>query len=357
MSVVKKIIAWYKKNARDLPWRNTQNPYHIWLSEIILQQTRVEQGLPYYNKFIEKFPNVEVLAEAAEDEVLKMWQGLGYYSRARNMHAAAKQIIQDFHGIFPDNYQDIKNLKGVGGYTAAAIASFAYNLPHAVVDGNVLRVISRMFKVTDPVDSTKGRNKVEQKVSELLDKLQPGQFNQAIMEFGAMVCKPNNPLCHTCIIQQKCAAYKCNMVTHLPVKKKAAEKKIRHFNYLVILWKDNNHLFTCLEKRTGNDVWKNLYQFPLIESKSMLQKSRLISRKEWKNIFENTFIQSVKLGAIKKHILTHQIIHARFYYVAVSKKENAPDNTIEIPVKKIKDYAVPRLIDNFINESSCLSSA
>ena len=264
MAITKKLINWYLVNKRDLPWRATNNPYFIWLSEIILQQTQVAQGLPYYKAFTSKFPTVFDLANAEESQVLKLWQGLGYYSRARNLHASAKYIVNEFNGVFPDTYNEIIKLKGVGDYTASAIASICFNETTAVVDGNVYRALSRIYGISTPINTGKGFKEFKALAQELIDTKQPATFNQAIMEFGARQCKPKSPDCSICPFNTSCVALQKNKIEQLPVKLKALKVKKKNFNFMVILSADQK---TILEKREGKGIWQNLYQFPLIETK------------------------------------------------------------------------------------------
>ena len=258
------IIKWYLVNKRDLPWRMTKDPYHIWISEIILQQTRVDQGLPYYFRFSEKFPNVASLANADEEEVLKLWQGLGYYSRARNLHDTAKYIAYELDGVFPEDYDSLIKLKGVGDYTASAIASICYDAQTAVVDGNVYRVLSRYFGIHIPINSSIGIKYFKELAQSLLPRNNVGNYNQAIMDFGSSQCKPNNPDCLTCPLNNGCMALNKSQVKTLPVKDKKIKIKKKFFNFLVFLSEEGE---TILEKRTSDGIWKNMYQFPLIESK------------------------------------------------------------------------------------------
>ncbi|HYG16163.1 MAG TPA: A/G-specific adenine glycosylase, partial [Bacteroidia bacterium] len=266
MSFNKIIESWYALNKRDLPWRNTRDPYKIWLSEVILQQTRVNQGMPYYHKFIEKYPDIAAMAGAHEDEVLKLWQGLGYYSRARNMHQAAKMITYELNGKFPITYTDILKLKGVGSYTAAAIASIAGNEPVAVVDGNVYRVLARYFGIDTPIDSTEGRKTFLKLANELINTENPATYNQAVMEFGALQCKPQNPDCGVCPLKISCIALKQKRVDALPVKSKKTAVKARYFNYLFF----EKPGFAHLQKRGQTDIWANLYEFPLAETEKTI---------------------------------------------------------------------------------------
>jgi len=310
-----KLLKWHKTIHRPLPWKGEKNPYLIWLSEIILQQTRVEQGLPYYLKFKKRFPDVRSLAEAPEDEVLHLWQGLGYYSRARNLHAAAKYICLDLGGNFPDDYDGIRKLKGVGDYTAAAIASFAYNLPFPVVDGNVYRVLSRIFGIKIPVDTTQGKKQFKALAEKLISKNLPAQFNQAVMDFGAVQCVPLNPDCRRCPFKKDCVAFKNNWVEKLPVKAKKVQQQHRYFHYLVI--RDGKHIY--LSKRSDNDIWKNLYEFPMIESHRLMTKKQITNTREWKQIFNGTKVSEIKFSGNFKQQLSHQKIHASFFEIQVSQ--------------------------------------
>ena len=260
MNFSKLLIDWYLSNQRELPWRKTKNPYHIWLSEIMLQQTRVAQGLPYYLRFTEEFPTVFDLAEASEEKVLKLWQGLGYYSRARNLHFTAKEIVKNHQGQFPSDYHQLLKLKGIGSYTAAAITSFAFNQPYAVVDGNVIRVLSRVFGIEIPYDSVTGKKRFQQLAQELLIKNKPGMYNQAIMEFGALQCKPKSPNCSICPMQDFCIAYQAMEVHAFPVRSKKIKVKERFLHFLMIQT-DNG---ICIGKRKSG-IWNGLYEFPFFE--------------------------------------------------------------------------------------------
>ena len=273
MNFAKLLADWYLENKRSLPWRETNEPYRIWLSEIILQQTRVDQGKPYYLSFVKAFPKVEDLAQAEEVDVLKLWQGLGYYSRARNLHASAKYVASDLQGKFPSSYKDLLALKGVGDYTASAIASICYNEPVAVVDGNVFRVLSRIFGIDTPINSTEGVKQFKQLAQELLDKKDPANFNQGIMEFGATHCKPQNPLCDSCPFAAKCVAFNQNRISELPVKLKKQKVKNRYFNYLVFISEEGE---TILEQRRGKGIWEGLYEFPLVETSEEVALENLV---------------------------------------------------------------------------------
>ncbi|MFN4233492.1 MAG: A/G-specific adenine glycosylase [Bacteroidia bacterium] len=343
------LINWYLNNKRNLPWRNTRDPYKIWLSEIILQQTRVEQGLPYYQKFIEKYPTVFNLAKAKQDEVLKLWQGLGYYSRARNLHFTAKEIVKNYKGQFPNNYQEIRALKGIGDYTAAAIASFAFDLPYAVVDGNVMRVLSRYLGINEPIDSTKGKKLFAEAAQELLDKKNPAVHNQAIMEFGAIYCVPVKPNCEYCIFNSTCEAFRSKKVNELPVKSKKTKIKKRFFHYLIV----ENKGKTYLQKRAEGDIWQGLYEFPLIETDKALDFEELIKQLESKNFFKNISIELVKTSQDKKHILSHQHIHARFFHVKVNKLAKLKAYK-QISMSELDKFALPRLIHRYLEEEMIL---
>jgi A/G-specific adenine glycosylase len=352
MTFTKAILDWYGNNSRDLPWRKTKDPYQIWISEVILQQTRIAQGLEYYYRFIERFPSIGELAKADEVAVLKTWQGLGYYSRARNLHAAAKEIIENYNGIFPDSYEKLLKLKGIGEYTAAAIASIAYNHPCPVVDGNVLRFFSRYFGIHIPIDTNAGKKKIHEKMLLLIDKKHPGMFNQAIMEFGALQCKPGKPDCGICTFKNRCLAFLEGYVERLPVKSKPKKQKIRYFNYLVILWeKEQGGKFLFLRKREKKDVWKNLYDFPMIETFEEISEEKLFSSSDWRNINGEGQFRVTNQTHQYKHILTHQVIFARFYIIQLVYKLNHDLPYLLVPLEEIKNYPVPRLIEEFLNEN------
>ncbi len=304
------LIDWFSAHRRDLPWRATTDPYKIWISEVILQQTRVAQGLDYYRRFIERFPEVQTLAQAAEDEVLRYWQGLGYYSRARNLHAAARQVMSRFGGVFPDTYVGIRSLRGVGDYTAAAIASFAFGLPHAAVDGNVYRWLSRIYNIDISIDSTEGKRAFAALARSLLPADRAAVFNQAAMEFGALQCTPKSPDCQLCTFSDRCLALAAGTVDRLPVKKPKTEVKPRWFNYLAIRCGGA----TLLGQRTAKDIWQNLYEFPLIETDRPVDFADLQAFDEFCHLFDG--IEGVALRSVvpmPKHVLSHRVIHAVFY--------------------------------------------
>lgn len=334
------IKSWYLANKRDLPWRETKNPYKIWLSEIILQQTRVAQGLSYYEKFIRHYPTVRDLAAASEQEVLADWQGLGYYSRARNLHATAKQIATDFDAVFPTDFKSILKLKGIGEYTASAIASFAYDLPHAVVDGNVYRVLSRLFDIDLPIDSTEGKKQFSALSNELIDKQDPGIFNQAMMEFGAIQCIPGKPLCVNCPLIHECKSFQLGVVSNRPVKKGKTKVRNRYFLYL-IFWNSASKTF-YLRKRTEKDIWQELYEFPMLEFDSEQASTEYI----------NAISSQIKfISPAQKHILSHQHIYGRFALVDQEKLLQQFTGVIELNFDKLSSYPLPRLIDRFIENN------
>ncbi len=341
MNFSKILRHWYLQNKRDLPWRNTVNPYYIWLSEIILQQTRVSQGLSYYFKFIEHFPAVIDLAFASEEQVLKLWQGLGYYSRARNLHFTAKYIVNELHGVFPTTYTDIIKLKGVGDYTASAIASICFNEATAVVDGNVYRVLARYFGINTPINSSKGKKEFKQLAQQLLNKKSSGEHNQAIMEFGARMCKPQNPNCIICPLQNSCIAQEKKLIKVLPVKENRIKIRNRYFNYLVIHTANNK---TNLIKREKG-IWINLYEFPLIETSIDIDEKQLIEHEIFNELFE---IYPVTIRLFNKkvivHKLSHQHIHTKFWIVTTGSS-----NKFSISWDSVNDYPVSALIDKFLS--------
>lgn len=328
------IIDWYRQNKRDLPWRSTLNPYHIWLSEVILQQTRVDQGTSYYYRFIEHFPTIHSLAEAELQEVLNLWQGLGYYSRARNLHQTAIAIVRHHKGVFPSSYAELIKLKGIGPYTAAAIASFAFKEAVAVVDGNVFRVLSRFFDVEEPIDLSSSRKFYTELAQSLIDKKQPDDFNQAIMEFGALHCTPKNPSCSTCPLQEDCASLRNDTVGLRPVKSKKALVKHRFLHYAIFTQQNR----TIIQKRTAKDVWQELWEFPLIETEA----SRELNASDW----SMETIENVSEEII--HLLSHQRLHVRFYHF-----NEFPESTLEnwkiIESQNFESYPIPRVIDRYLS--------
>lgn len=356
MNFSEKITNWYTINKRDLPWRHTTDPYKIWLSEIIFQQTRIDQGMTYYHRFTDTYPDIESLASASEEKVLKLWQGLGYYTRARNLHRTAKIIANDFDGEFPGHYKNILALPGIGKYTAAAISSIAFNQPFPVIDGNVYRVLTRVFGIREPIDSAQGNKLVENKAREIMDHSDPGSYNQAVMEFGALYCKPNNPDCKNCIFSSECLAFKRNEVEILPVKKSRSPQRLRHFYYLIFCFQGNDSSKILINKRGGEDIWKNMYDFPLIES------VKKISLKQIKEMGYNGIMLKNKplktMGNETKHILSHQVITARFMRLEFPEnqlsevlKELRNENLIPVSMEELVRFPVPRLIENFLKEN------
>ena len=338
------LIEWYQNNRRDLPWRRTKNPYLIWISEIILQQTRVAQGYDYYQRFVKRFPDVFSLADADEDEVMKYWQGLGYYSRARNLHAAARSMAEA--GGFPKTYKEVLALKGVGGYTAAAICSFAYGMPYAVVDGNVYRVLSRWLGIETPIDSTEGKRIFAEVAAELLDKAQPGLYNQAIMDFGALQCTPVSPNCMCCPFIDTCVARQMGLVDTLPVKQHKAKVTNRYFNYIYV----RMGAHTLINKRTGNDIWKNLYELPLIETESEVPEEKFYALPQWQEMLAEGEVPSVRLvqkGV--KHVLSHRVIYANFYEVILPENAASFAQYQRIRIEDLHKFAVSRLVNQFFS--------
>ncbi len=343
------LLDWFAKAHRPLPWKKEKSPYYIWLSEIILQQTRVEQGLPYFLRFKEAFPDIQSLAEASEDEVLKLWQGLGYYSRARNLHFTAKYIANELNGVFPKTYNEVLNLKGIGPYTAAAVVSFAYGLPHAVVDGNVMRVLSRFFGITLAVDSKEGKKTIDVLAQKLLDKDAPGDYNQAIMDFGATVCTPKKAKCGVCPLSKKCYAFKEQKVYDLPLKEKKVKKRSRVFNYLVLKKGES----TIIKKRLGKDIWQSLYDFPLIETNTIVSQAHLRENDEFQQILKETSFDLTDKSSVYRQVLSHQRIAAIFWELKVENFPNELAGLYEIiPYIHIKKYPFPKIIDCYLSDNS-----
>lgn len=327
------LLQWYAENGRELPWRQTRDPYRIWISEIILQQTRVAQGYDYFLRFVRRFPDVDSLAAASEDEVLAQWQGLGYYSRARNLHAAARQIVA--LGGFPSSYEAIRSLKGVGDYTAAAIASLAFGLPHAVVDGNVYRVLSRYFGIDTPIDSTAGRKLFAALAGEMLVPSRPADYNQAIMDFGALQCTPRSPQCQTCPLAEGCQAFAHGMVDQLPCKEHVTRVRERYFTYVYVRCEG----YTLLQRRGSGDIWQGLYQMPLFEGSQPLSPREVEER-------VGQYGRLTKLCADHRHQLTHQRLHADLYLLESAQRP--PVDGLWIQETERSQYAVPRLVEELL---------
>ena len=392
MNFSHQLLSWYQKNKRDLPWRRSSDPYLVWLSEVILQQTRIDQGLPYYEKFVAAYPTIQHLAGAGEQEILKLWQGLGYYSRARNMHEASRMIVRDFDGKFPATYEGIRSLKGVGDYTAAAIASIVFDLPYPVVDGNVIRFFSRYFGITGSAALSATKKQILEIATEKIDHRHPGDFNQAVMEFGATFCVPANPSCATCIFRSSCFALKQGMVAELPARSLKAAIRNRYLHYLVITCTIGGEDFIGLNKRTGNDIWKNLFDFPQIEfakgrgqhnpqfelhagnrqhnpqvelhagnrqhypqvehPEGIKQDHPLNARELGILLGDNHPGLAIEqfLGVSPKynHLLTHQRLHAWFYRFHSETKAEWP--SLLVAMNKLNEYPVPRMIEKYIHD-------
>ena len=334
-----------------MPWKGEKNPYKIWLSEIILQQTRVEQGLPYYNNFIKKFPTIKQLALADEDEVMKLWQGLGYYSRARNLHNTAKFIHENYQDKFPETYEEIIVLKGIGPYTAAAIASFAFGLPYAVLDGNVFRLLSRLFAIETPIDSGNGKKQFQKLAEKYLDKKHAADYNQAIIDFGATICTPKNPKCDECVFVKNCEAFKMQAVADFPIKEKKIEKKFRYFNFFYI----TDGKYILIEKRTQEDIWQNLFQFPLLETEKHLSKKELLKPKRIKNhpLLKNlkpSDKRNLHQGVLKQQDLTHQKLFIQFYLLKTKDvKKLVAEGFSYVDLNLIEVHAFPKTSAEFLN--------
>ena len=336
MMFTERLLDWFDTHKRDLPWRGETDPYRIWISEVILQQTRVVQGMDYYRRFLETFPTCSALAAAPEAEVLKVWQGLGYYSRARNLHAAARQIVADHGGAFPSDYPSIRNLKGVGDYTAAAIASIAFGLPHPAVDGNVLRFVARYQGIFDNIAAPATRKLVETTCQKWIPNDRPGDFNQAMMEMGAMVCTPKNPSCTACPFASACYAFQHQQVEQLPVKQKNITVKNRYFHYLIFLHNDH----TIVQRRAENDIWRELYEFPLVEidgeqfvSVNYLNDNKIEYTEEPCQVWQT------------QHQLTHRRIFAYFYVVSVKCLPPLSEHQQIVPVSRLRDFAVAKVTE------------
>lgn len=348
MDIAEILIHWYSENRRELPWRETTDPYRIWISEIILQQTRVVQGLEYFNRFMQRFPDVRALAEAPEDEVMKYWQGLGYYSRARNLHVAAKEIMEKFGGEFPRSYSDVLTLKGIGEYTAAAICSFVWKLPYAVVDGNVYRVLARVFGIDTPIDSNAGKKEFAELAAELLDRRQPDLYNQAIMDFGAIQCTPKAPVCLYCPLREKCVALATGKVGKLPVKSGKTVVKPRYFNYLHIHCRGVN----LLARREAKDIWQNLYEYPLIETGQETELEVLQQTRAYRELMQGAGeIRLCRSFTMPRHVLSHRIIYARFYEIEVERFSPAMQRFLQVKEEDMEQYAVSRLTELYREKS------
>ena len=340
LDLQQKLHQWYHENKRDLPWRHTTDPYRIWVSEIMLQQTQVTQGLPYYHRFMERFTSVQELAKAEEDEVLKLWQGLGYYSRARNLHAAAKQVVNDFDGVFPTNYEALITLKGVGDYTASAVSSFSAGELKACIDGNVIRVVCRLFGIDIPYDTGEGKKAIRALADELLSKTDSATHNQAIMEFGALQCTPKKPSCDTCPFHDNCVAFANQQVSELPIKSKKTKVQTL-FIYYFVFQHDNNII---IQQRSDSGIWKNMYEFPILESSKKLKKAEILNHlSEMCDITD----AHINISSIYTHILSHRKIQATFIHIKNDEKNPDLAHTQSIKIVDFDNYPISRLIERF----------
>lgn len=347
------LLKWNKeKNTRKMPWKGEKDPYKIWLSEIILQQTRVDQGLNYYNNFIKTFPTIQQLAKAPDEKVFKLWEGLGYYTRCRNLLATARYISKELKGKFPDQYEDIKALKGIGPYTAAAISSFAYNLPHAVVDGNVFRVLARIFGISIATDTTEGKKIFTALADQLLDTKQAGLYNQAIMDFGAVICKPALPLCTTCIFNKTCFAFLHNKVNELPVKEKKITVRKRWFYYVVLEYKNE----MAIRQRTEKDIWQDLYEFPLIEAEKEADKKIILQKIEKKKWLLKKDYELLSISSLFRQQLSHQLIAGQFIKLQLKKKPVLKNDWVWVTKPKAMAYAFPQFINQYLREPQTVQS-
>ncbi len=348
-TVGQRLMKWFKQNKRELPWRNSTDPYFIWLSEIILQQTRVQQGLPYFRRFIDEYPTVKQLANASQDKVFKLWQGLGYYRRAENMIKTARIVATEFNGVFPKTSGELKRLPGIGEYTAAAIASIAYGEKVAVVDGNVYRVLARLFGIKTVIQTTQSKKEFSSVMLSLMEDFYPGTFNEAVMEFGALHCVPQNPDCNGCILNDRCFAYMHNQVQELPVVKTKKKKKKLFIYYFVVEW--NNHLM--LNHRKKNEIWKELYDFPSAEYDSEQTDEVILKTiKELNFITPQTVTITTPFSRVYKHQLTHIDVFAQFIRISSNKKPilKRHQNLYLVPRNKVTEYAVSRLVDRYLDD-------
>lgn len=347
-----KLLSWYQINHRTLPWRETTDPYFIWLSEVILQQTRVDQGLPYYIKFIEQYPTIFQLAAADDQQVYKLWQGLGYYSRAKNMLKAARKVVQVYKGVFPTDLKSLKELPGIGPYTAAAIASSAFNLNHAVVDGNVYRVLSRVFGVATPINSSKAYGEFLQLAESLMPEQTPGLFNQAIMELGAMVCKPRQPNCLHCPLQEMCFALAHKQIDQFPVKLAKVKQQTVYLNYLIISFQSKGSSYIVLHQRPDSGIWANLVDFPCIESTQPISVDETIIKGVEKGWFTNEAMVINNISNEYKHLLTHRIFLARFISVVISHplSDALKKTLLLVEQSSLPDYPVPVLVERYLRD-------
>ena len=340
------LIQWFEAHQRELPWRSHPTPYYVWLSEVILQQTRVSQGLDYFNRFVERWPSLADLAAASEEEILKLWQGLGYYSRARNLHKCAKEVVRLYDGELPADYNLLVKLPGIGPYTAAAIASIAFGLPHAVVDGNVYRVLSRLFDIDTPINSDEGIKAFASLADDLLDREHPGRHNQAMMEFGALHCVPQHPDCLRCPLQAHCLAFDHRTVEERPVKEKRLKTRTRHFHYLVVHTPQGLYM----HRREKGDIWQGLYDFPCVESDRLLSLEGVTASDQFSKLMGSRPFQVTGVSPQFTHKLTHQTLIATFVEIKIFDflpiiQEN---NILLVPENELGNYPIPKLIENYL---------
>lgn len=341
------LLQWHqRRNTREMPWKGEKDPYKIWLSEVILQQTRVEQGMGYYNRFIQKYPTIQKLAKAPDQEVFKLWEGLGYYNRCRNLLFTARQLVTENKGKFPETYESLLALKGVGPYTAAAIASFAFNLPYAVVDGNVFRVLSRFFGVDEPIDSARGKQVFTALAMEMLSKKEPALYNQAIMDFGAVVCKPFSPACSVCPLQAYCAAFNEGKVNLLPVKEKTLQRKHRWFYYFIFAHKGK----MLVHERTGKDIWQHLYEFYLLETEASVHWDEAAVRNWLKEQLGIPEAGGVQISSVNTQQLTHQQIRGQFIRVELEKVPSSLQKYPWQTVAALAKLPFPRFINQYFEQ-------
>ena len=338
------LLKWNReKNNRKMPWKGEKDPYKIWLSEIILQQTRAEQGIKYYRQFVEKFPTIQKLAAATDTKIYKLWEGLGYYHRCKNLIETARFISKNRKGIFPDNYEDIKALKGIGSYTASAIVSFAYNLPFAVVDGNVFRVLARIFGIKKAIDSTEGKKYFTKLASELLNKNQAGTYNQALMDFGAIVCKPVNPECTACGFKKNCYAFQNDLIKKLPVKEKKIKIRNRWFYYIIMEYRNRVYI----KQRTGDDIWKNLYEYVLIETAKKADVKKILDQAKKNGIVSKGSYAVQSVSSVQSQLLSHQKISGQFIIIKLRKAASFP-GLFAVSPAQLKNYPFPKFINTYL---------
>lgn len=344
-----RLIQWYDRYKRPLPWRETRDPYRLWVSEVILQQTRVTQGLPYYLKFISSFPDISSLARATEDQVMKMWQGLGYYSRARNMMKAARMVMEEFDGRFPSDYHQLLQLPGIGKYTAAAVSSFSAGQEHPVIDGNVTRFLARLEGITSDITRAEAKRKIEEDSYRRISQKDPGKYNQAIMEFGAQVCRPGNPLCMKCPFREACRAYKMGIVDEIPFKPKKKELEERHIHYLVVFSRIKGVTEVLLNKRKDDDIWRDLYDFPSVEADRSLEGKELEAMMPCHSVLNGSECTYIGSSDTVNHLLSHRKLIVRFFFFEAARL--VPGKFITVRWNDVASYPVPKVVENYLREA------